>query len=55
MRLELAADLTALVEIGRKRFEAIRQNKTPKKGKKIKKINPILLSLLVNCRVVFPF
>lgn len=43
MSLELAADLTALVEIGRKRFEAIRQNK------------PLLLSLLVNCRVVFPF
>lgn len=36
MRLELAADLTAMVEIGRKRFEAIRQNKPLKKGKKIK-------------------
>lgn len=51
MSLELAADLTALVEIGWKGFEAIRQNKPLKKGKK----NLILLSLLVNCRVVFPF
>lgn len=34
MSLELTADLTALVEIGRKRFEAISQNKPLKKGDK---------------------